>query len=78
MEAKHNLARFSYCEESVTLQRKWFDDENADLQFEIDKEYGGYKSISLRDCKGNRVNLMTTVMEAYKNSLLKTSASSAP
>lgn len=64
LEAKHGIARFQYCEESITLVRKWFDEDRPEVSFVQDNE-GRLKTITLRDCKGNTVDLMKTILQAY-------------
>lgn len=75
LEVKHRTATFDYCDESVTLIRTWFDAENPDVRFVVDEKYGGYKSITLRDCRGNTVDLMATVLKAYNTSFQRNAAS---
>lgn len=75
LEVKHGMAAFEYCDESVTLARKWFHEENPSVRFVPDEKYGGYKSISLRDCKGNTGDLSTFVLKAYNKSFQRTAAS---
>ena len=61
----HGVAEFDYCEKSTTLERKWFDAERPDIKFG-DKE-SKPSGISLRDCRGNRVDLWAVALKAYNN-----------
>jgi len=72
LEVKHNLAAFDYCDQSMTLVRRWYDDENPGVQFIPDEKYGGYKTIMVRDCKGKTEDLMQLVLRAYNNSFQRT------
>lgn len=71
----HGLAEFEYCSKSVTLARRWFDDEKPDIKFD-DKE-SKPSGISLRDCRGNRVDLLAIAQKAYNNALLPAPKSGA-
>jgi hypothetical protein len=59
--AQHDVARFDYCDESITVVRTWHGSEKGDLQF-ADESVGG---ISLMDCRGKRVKLLDIVSEAH-------------
>jgi len=65
LEVKHAVAAFDYCVQSTTRLRKWFDADNPAVKFVADAKYGGYKSITLRDCRGNEVDLQETISAAY-------------
>jgi hypothetical protein len=69
LEVKHGAAAFDYCDKSMTLVRRWYDDEKPDVQFIPDKEYGGYKAITVRDCKGKTEDLQQLVLRAWGNAL---------
>lgn len=75
LEVKHRMATFDYCEETATLTRTWFDEKRPEVKFIADEQYGGIKSISLRDCRGNTIDLMSTVLKAYNTSFQRTAAS---
>ena len=75
LEVKHALAAFDYCDESVTLVRRWYDEEKPDVQFVPDEKYGGYKEIKVRDCRGKSEDLIKLVLRAYNNSFQRTAAS---
>lgn len=75
LEAKHGLATFDYCNESVTLVRRWYDEDKPDVQFVPDEKYGGYKEITVRDCKGKTEDLLKLILRAYNNSFQRTAAS---
>jgi len=75
LEAKHGLAAFDYCDESVTLVRRWYDEDKPDVQFVPDEKYGGYKNITVRDCKGKTEDLLKLILRAYNNSFQRTAAS---
>lgn len=68
LEVKHGLAMFDYCNESITLVRRWFDETNPDVQFVPNKKFGGYQTITLRDCKGKSADLLDFVLKAYEAS----------
>lgn len=70
--ATHGLASFKYCEQSVTLLRRWYDEENPDVRFDAAPEEGG---ITLRSCSGQRVSLLEVVAIATINPWLRTPAS---
>ena len=65
LEVKHAAAAFDYCVQSMTRLREWFDADNPAVKFVTDAKYGGYKSITLRDCRGNEVDLQETISAAY-------------
>jgi hypothetical protein len=75
LEVKHRFAAFDYCDESVTLIRKWYDEDKPDVQFIPDEKLGGYKGITVRDCKGNTSDLLMLVLQAYNRSFQRTAAS---
>lgn len=70
LEVKHDLAAFDYCEHSVTRRRVWFDAENPSVTFTKDAKLDAY-TVSLRTCRGNEVNLMAAVRDAYNRSFLR-------
>lgn len=69
LEVKHDVAAFDYCRQSSTRLREWFDAEKSMVKFVPDTEYGGYKSITLRDCHGNEVNLQEVIATAYARAI---------
>ncbi|MBS1142996.1 MAG: hypothetical protein H6R14_402 [Proteobacteria bacterium] len=75
LEVKHGLAAFDYCDESVTLVRRWYDEDKPDVEFVPDEKYGGYKEIKVRDCRGKSEDLLKLVLRAYNNSFQRTTAS---
>ena len=70
----HGLAEFDYCDKSVTRRRVWFDEEKPDVKFNFDNKEGGASGISLRDCRGNRVDIWDVALKAYNNALQRTPA----
>jgi hypothetical protein len=62
--AQHGLAEFDYCERSVTLARVWFDEENPSVRFQLD-EHDPKPGIYLRSCKGQDIELVEAVREAF-------------
>lgn len=68
--AIHGLAEFDYCEKTVTLFRRWYDEKNPNVRF--DGPTGG---ITVRDCKGQQVPLLEITAKAYNNALQRTPAS---
>lgn len=81
LEVKHGLAAFDYCAESITLVRRWFDEDKPDVKFVPNPKSGGYKAITLRGCKGNTGDLMDFVLAAYAKSyqgLLRDQAAQRP
>ena len=60
--ATHGLAKFEYCEESVTLQREWYDSQNPNVRFTFE---GDKLGIFLRDCRGQEIELIRAVQQAY-------------
>lgn len=71
----HGIAEFDYCRKSVTLERRWFDEERVEIKFD-DKE-SKPSGISLRDCRGNRVDLGAVALKAYGKALLPMPTSGA-
>lgn len=61
---RHQAARFDYCQESVTLQREWYDSRNPEVRFALDAPEGK-SGIFLRDCKGQEIELSRAVQQAY-------------
>ena len=70
--ALHGLAEFDYCKKSVTLARRWYDEENPNIRFDGPDETGG---ITVRDCKGQQVPLLQVISRAYNNALQRTPTS---
>jgi hypothetical protein len=63
----HTTTLFDYCRQSVTLLREWYDHENPDIRFgDPESKPSG---ISLRDCRGKRIDLIMTAMEANERTL---------
>lgn len=62
--AQHGLAEFDYCSKSVTLVRVWFDEQNPNVRFQLD-EHDPEPGIFLRSCKGQDIELVKTVQEAF-------------
>jgi hypothetical protein len=71
----HGMAEFDYCERSVTRRRVWFDEQNPDVRFDFNSKEPGMSGISLRDCRGNRVDIWAVALKAYNNALQRTPAS---
>jgi hypothetical protein len=72
---RHRMAEFDYCDKTVTRRRVWFDKENPDVRFDFNNREHGASGISLRDCRGNRVDIWATALKAYNNALQRTPAS---
>lgn len=70
--AIHGLAEFDYCEKTVTVVRRWYDDKNPNVRFDGPTETGG---VTVRDCKGQQVPLLEITAKAYNNALQRTPAS---
>lgn len=63
--ADHGASQFTYCEETSTLLKRWYDDDKPEVQFRTPDVHKGIgPSISIRDCHGNMVNLLDTVLSA--------------
>lgn len=62
--AQHGLAEFDYCSKSVTLERVWFDEESPNVRFQLE-DTDPNPGIYLRDCRGQDVELLKTVQEAF-------------
>ena len=63
LHVRHDVARFDYCNETITLVRDWYIPGKDSVQFGE-----GLADISLLDCHGRRVNLLDIVGEAYARS----------
>ncbi|WP_416757456.1 hypothetical protein ACNI65_14310 [Roseateles sp. So40a] len=61
--ANHGLAEFDYCSKSVTLARDWYDQLKPEIRWDLDNEKN--PGIYLRDCKGQTIELLSTVQLAY-------------
>ena len=59
---RHVPNTFDYCQESITLVREWYDEEQPDLRFDYDDD-GDFRSISVRGCKGERIDLMSLLSD---------------
>lgn len=58
-----------YCQQSMTLSKLWFDQNNPDIQFKYDRTESGYQyitEISFRNCKGKRVFLADEVVDGFE------------
>ena len=60
LHVQHDVARFDYCDETISLVRDWYIAGRDSVQFGE-----GLAEISLLDCRGKRVNLLDVVAEAY-------------
>ena len=60
LHVQHDVARFDYCDETITIIRDWYSEGENSVQFGA-----GLADISLLDCRGKRVNLLDVVAEAY-------------
>lgn len=49
--------------------RKWYDEDNPDVRFVQKPDDKDFSAITLRDCKGNTVDLLSTILEAYGRGL---------
>jgi hypothetical protein len=57
-ESKHHLSRLHYCDESVTLVRRWYDQDNPDVRFAYSGNDNQWlSSITLNGCSGERLDL---------------------
>jgi hypothetical protein len=66
------MAEFDYCEKSVTRSRVWFDAEKPEVQFDRNATESNASGISLRDCRGKRVDLWAVALKAYNSALQRT------
>lgn len=71
----HGIAEFDYCDKSVTRRRVWFDEDKPGVQFSSRENRDWASGISLRDCRGNRVDLWEVALKAYNNALQQTPGS---
>ena len=71
----HGMAEFEYCDKSVTRRCVWFDEEKPEVQFDFNDKKRESSGISLRDCRGNRVDLWAVALKAYNNALQRTPTS---
>lgn len=65
LEAKHGIVQFDYCDHSVTVVRKWYDDQKPMVQFVASENGDGFKAIRVRTCRGDMVDLLDTVLQGY-------------
>lgn len=70
--ANHGIAQFDYCDESVTLVRRWYDETNPQVTFSSDGKATGTSGITLRDCRGETVDLLDVVLKAYSTTFQRT------
>jgi hypothetical protein len=57
-ESKHQFSRLHYCDESVTLIRRWYDQDNPDVRFAYSgRDIQWLSSITLNGCGGQRLDL---------------------
>lgn len=73
----HGIAQFDYCDESVTLVRRWYDEGNPQVTFPSDGKTTGTSGITLRDCRGETVDLLDVVLKAYSTTVQRTLRDSA-
>jgi len=59
---RHTPAKFDYCQESITIVREWYDAAQPDIRFEYD-EKGEFRTISVRSCRGERLDLVPILLE---------------
>jgi hypothetical protein len=64
LHVEHDVARFDYCDETITLVRNWYTPGKDSVQFG-----DGLADLSLLDCHGKRVNLLESVSQAYARGL---------
>lgn len=69
--AEHGLARFDYCSETSTFIKEWYDDKDPQVKFPIfDTRKTPIPGITLRDCRGQTVDLLDTISKASANAPL--------
>ena len=66
--AMHGVAEFDYCEKSVSVVRRWYDDEKPEVTFQPEGERTGIAGITVRDCRGQTVDIGDAVFKAYNTS----------
>jgi len=74
LEVKHGVATFDYCDESITLVRRWYDEKHPDVKYVVDAKNGGYESVTVRDCRGKEQDLSLLISQAYDRSSKKWAA----
>lgn len=66
--ASHHLAEFDYCTKSITLERVWYNRDEPDVEFKLEGKAED-QGIYLQSCRGARIELLHTVVEAYARKL---------
>ena len=70
IEAKHFYLPLHYCEQSITLVRKWYDDKNPNLHF-IYEESGKVKDMVVNGCDGEEIKIIDHIVSVYEGSKSK-------
>ncbi|SHH12260.1 hypothetical protein [Massilia sp. CF038] len=65
MLASHRIAQFDYCDKSVSIVRKWYNEDDPQIRFGDENTKAGTSGITLRDCRGQTVDLSDAVLKAY-------------
>jgi hypothetical protein len=67
--AEHGFAKFDYCGETPTFIKEWYDSKSPQVLFPAAK-FSGKKipGITLRDCRGQTIDLLDAVTKASENS----------
>jgi hypothetical protein len=67
--ARHSLARFRYCRETSTFLREWYDAKDPQVRFpQYQAGQDRPPGITIRDCRGQTVDLLDTVSKAAEGS----------
>jgi hypothetical protein len=64
----HGLAEFDYCEKSVTFERRWYDQDDPQVKFNVETKVPGAAGITLRDCRGRTVDIADVALKSYHTS----------
>ncbi len=63
LEIKHHYGNINYCEESITMIRKWYDASIPNVKIDYDNEK--ISQFTFNDCNGKRASLSTVIKNAY-------------
>lgn len=70
--ANHSIFHPFYCDESATVQRKWFDETNPDIRFIYEDEQSDrLQAITFRNCQGKVEDLTDAIFKGYQNAAEK-------
>ena len=62
-ESKHQFSHLKYCDESVTLVRRWYDQEHPDVRFSYTgRDIQWLSSITVNGCDGATVDLLKVMV----------------